>query len=170
MTTSMPADRLLPRYADGKEAGWEYDWGSIFIAPNDDDVLTVTVDLDFAYRDSGLSSAMAHQLAAAVQAACNAVDGKPLRWTQYRATATPAGPTDPEMPGRWKIGPGRWVGVTRLTETFDIATVAAFLERPIADGQIVTLDSRTFHTFTDISPWKSTPLSPEVVCSDGISS
>lgn len=165
--------QLLPRYADGSgEAGWEFDWGSILVAPNDEDTPpTVTVDLDFEYEDTGLSTTMARQLAEAVQAACHAADGKPVGWTQYRAEAAPSGPTDPENPGMWKVGTGHWEGVTRLTETFDLAVVTEFQAGRVAAGQIVTVYARTFHTLTDVSPWVATPPRPEVVCSDdGIAS
>ncbi|MCT7373017.1 hypothetical protein A7R75_28865 [Mycolicibacterium llatzerense] len=139
----------------------------MFVSLNDEDDLAVTVDLDSAHHDAGLSTAMGRQLADAVQTACHAADGRALGWTQYRAESAPDKPTDPDMPGMWKIGPGEWHGVSRLPETFDAATVANFVARQRAAGHRVSVFTRTFQTLTRVTKWKQVPEPTAIVCHGG---
>jgi len=158
----------LPRYADASgDAGWEFGWGSVLVIRGDQESLTVTVDLDSNYHDTGLSTTMGRQLAAAVQAACHAADGKPLGWIQYRAESAPPGPTDPARPGMWKVGDGHWEGLSHLTETFDAATVDSFAASQRAAGRIVTVYTRTFQTLTQATEWVKVPDPTAIVCHDG---
>lgn len=147
-----------PRYADGRgEAGWEFDWGSVLVAPTDDEdgaPLGITVDLEGRYQeDDALTIAAGRELAGAVLAACAAAEGKPLGWTQFHAESAPTGDPDPDKPGMWKVSPSCWVGVTRLPETFDLDAVRQFAQRMQRQGRSVTYFTRTFRTLTEVSEW-----------------
>lgn len=148
-----------PRYADGRgEAGWEFDWGSVLVAPTDDEdgaPLGITVDLEGRYQDDDepLTIQSGRELAAAVLAACDAAEGKPLGWTQFHAESAPNGDPDPDKPGMWKVSPSHWVGVTRLTETFDLDAALRFGQQMQRQGRSVIYFTRTFRTLTEVSEW-----------------
>lgn len=153
-----------PKYANDRgEASWEDDWGLVAVAPVDlddpDSPLTVTVDVAPEIEcDDGMPPEMGRRLAAAILAACDAAEGRPLGWTQYRAESPPVGEPDPDHDGMVQVGPGQWQGVSQLAETSDadLASVARFYEEHRAAGRDVTVYKRTFATLRDITAWEPT--------------
>jgi len=98
--------------------------------------------------DAGMPPDRARRLAAA----CDAADGAPLDWIQYRAEPPALGEPDPHNARMVIVGPGHSQGPTLLTETFDLGCVRDFCIDKRGEGRSVTIYWRTFHTFCGDSP------------------
>lgn len=158
------APGVPPRYANAAgEATWDIQGGNVCVDLAGDQesdlpepLVRVDVELEYEYGD-GMPVAAARVFAAAIVAACDAVDGRPLNWIQYRAVAPPVGEPDPDHPGMVKVGPGHWEGPSRLSEMFDLDIVGAFWDAKRREGCDVTVERRTFWTLTDITDWEVIP-------------
>lgn len=156
-TTESVVSCTPPRYAtDRGEVGWEEDWGYVSVGPVDtedaDSALTVSVDLDDV--DDGMPPEVARRLAAVIAAACDAADGTPLGWTQYRAESPALGEPDPHNAGMVVVGPGYSEGPTMLAETFDLGCVRDFYTDKRGESRSATIYRRTFRTLAEVTPWE----------------
>lgn len=153
-----PKQNHVPTSAGDGEATWKGDWGSVCVSTlADEDGLPGQVlffDIERDSEENGMAPEISRELAGVIAAATDAAEGNPLGWKQYRAESPLNGEPDPNHGGMVHTDNGTWEGPTRLAPTFQGREVAEFAREYLDLGRVVTVFTREFRTFTDVTEWE----------------
>ncbi|OHU47172.1 hypothetical protein BKG82_26305 [Mycobacteroides chelonae] len=153
-----PRPRRVPTSAGDCEAVWKGDWGTVFVNTvldeDGDPGQVLFFDIEQGSEENGMDPEISAELAEVIAAATDAAAGKALGWRQYRAESPLNGEPDPEHAGMVNTGNGTWEGPTRLAPTFRAPDVVDFARQYLDLGRVVTVYTRVFRTFTDVTEWE----------------
>lgn len=153
-----PRPRRVPTSAGDGEAVWKGDWGTVFVNTqldeDGDPGQVLFFDIEQGSEENGMDPEISAELAEVIAVATDAAAGKALGWKQYRAESPLNGDPDPEHGGMVHYGNGTWEGPTRLAPTFQAQEVVDFTRQYLDLGRSVTVYTRVFRTFTDVTEWE----------------